>query len=694
MPSTKTYSWQQMPVLRLLLPLVAGICMQWYSPLPFYVWALTSAASILAIISYFFFSLKNKFRFSVLNGAAITVLFLLLGAVLVFKNDIRNDARWFAHDYNKGDYLMVRLLEPLVEKQNSYKALADVQFILSKTKTKTAKGILLLYLKKDTSVQHLTYGSQLILSGDVQDIKNAGNPGSFDFRQYCLFQGITHQVYLDSRGMVLLPQKKISWIQATILNIRYRTVQVLRNYISGAKDAGLAEALLIGYKDDLDKNLVQAYSNTGVVHIIAISGLHLGLINFLLLWLTKPLGRTRKTRYVRLFLILAILWAFSLVAGAQPSVLRSAVMFSCISIAQVIGRRSSMYNALALSAFLLLCFNPFWLWDVGFQLSYSAVLSILVFFRPIYNWVAPAGWFKRKLWELVAATLAAQLFTLPLVIYHFHQFPLFFLFANLVAVPLSSAILIGELVLIAVSFINTIAVVVGYILQKLIWLMNAYVEWLSAFSFATWNGFSLSIWQAVFLYGVLAGMSYWLIDKNKKAIWWLLSCLSCFVLLRSFSFAAAYRQKEMIVYNVPKHLAIDLIEGRTYTFIGDSDLLKDDFIRNFHLQPSRILHRISLSENRFVGHKCFEFANNKILIIDSTVRFHKATNRPLVDIVVLSKNPKLYINDLYKAFAVKKIVMDGSVSNWKKERWKKDCDSLHLSYYDVSEKGAFVMKVQ
>ena len=120
MPSTKTYSWQQMPVLRLLLPLVAGICMQWYSPLPFYVWALTSAASILVIISYFFFSLKSKFRFSILNGAAITVLFLSLGAVLVFKNDVRNDARWFAHDYKKGDYLMVRLLEPLVEKQKHW----------------------------------------------------------------------------------------------------------------------------------------------------------------------------------------------------------------------------------------------------------------------------------------------------------------------------------------------------------------------------------------------------------------------------------------------------------------------------------------------------------------------------------------------------------------------------------------------
>ena len=148
---------------------------------------------------------------------------------------------------------------------------------------------------------------------------------------------------------------------------------------------GLAEALLIGYKDDLDKTLVQSYSNTGVVHVIAISGLHLGLIYWLLLMLFKPLQK-RKLKWLRPVFILTGLWLFSLLAGAQPSVLRSAVMFTCIVLGDSFARKSSIYNTLALSALLLLCINPYWLWDVGFQLSYAAVLSIVIFMQPIYNW--------------------------------------------------------------------------------------------------------------------------------------------------------------------------------------------------------------------------------------------------------------------------------------------------------------------
>src|SRR5207249_5898697 len=159
-----------------------------------------------------------------------------------------------------------------------------------------------------------------------------------------------------------------------------------KKYISGEKEQGLDEALLIGYKDDLDKNLVQAYSNTGVVHIIAISGLHLGLIYWLLLLLTKPLKRRKKFNWLRLLLIISSLWLFSILAGGQPSVLRSALMFTVLAFGEVVLRRTNIFNSLAASAFVLLCINPFWLWDVGFQLSYAALLSILIFFKPVSNW--------------------------------------------------------------------------------------------------------------------------------------------------------------------------------------------------------------------------------------------------------------------------------------------------------------------
>ena len=195
--------------------------------------------------------------------------------------------------------------------------------------------------------------------------------------------------------------------------------------IKGDKELGLAEALLIGYKDDLDKTLVQSYTNTGVVHIIAISGLHLGLIYWLLVQLLKPLQRRKYMKWLRPVIIILGLWLFSLLAGAQPSILRSAVMFTCIVIGETIAKKTSIYNSLALSAFGLLCWNPYWLWDVGFQLSYSAVLSIIIFMRPVYNLLYVKNKILDFFWKINAVTIAAQILTLPLSIYHFHQFPVY-----------------------------------------------------------------------------------------------------------------------------------------------------------------------------------------------------------------------------------------------------------------------------
>ncbi len=192
------------------------------------------------------------------------------------------------------------------------------------------------------------------------------------------------------------------------------------------------------------------------------------------------------------------------------------------------------------------------------------MLSIVIFFRPIYNWF----YFENKLldwlWKLNAVTIAAQILTLPISIYHFHQFPVLFLFANLIAVPLSSAIVIGEIILVISSLVPLLAQGIGWVLENMIWLMNFYVERLGNVSFAVWNNLSISIIQTILLLGFIASASYWLMEKNTKAVWPALVCLIGFFALRSISFIQANHQKELIVYNVPKHQAIDVIDGRKY----------------------------------------------------------------------------------------------------------------------------------
>jgi competence protein ComEC len=687
----RIYLWRKAPFVRLLMALAAGIILQWHLQLSLFILLLGIVLSLGAALLHFFISIKWAYRFRTFNGLAINILLVLLGAVLVWVKDVRHEGNWIGRQIKEKEYIVVTLREPLVEKANTYKALARVENLYVKNSFREASGKIILYFKKDPLLLSLRYGSQIIFSKPLQEIKNAGNPGSFDYKQYSLFQGITHQAYLKATDFQILSTEKKDLFGETIFSCRKWVLNVLQRFIPGEKEQGLAEALLIGYKDDLDKNLVQSYSNTGVVHIIAISGLHLGLIYWLLLQLTKPLKRNKSSAWLRLVIIVASLWMFSLLAGGQPSVLRSAVMFSCIAFGEVIARRGHIYNTLALSAFLLLCYNPYWLWDVGFQLSYAAVLSIVIFFRPIYNWYRPQNKFIDWIWKLNAVTLAAQLLTLPISVYHFHQIPTLFLLTNLLAVPLSSGILIAEILLCALFFFESVANFLGWVLQGSIWFMNTYVERLDSVSFATWGGLSISILQAIMLTAAIVVFCFGLMEKQKELLWLSASCLLVFLAIRSFSFIDACRQKKLIVYNVPGHQAIDLVDGRTLRFMGDADLLEDDFIRNFHIQPSRVLHRIALAIPVFT--KEFDINNKNIALLDTTTRFAFPQQKPHLDVLILSKNPRLYISDLNRAFTIGQIVIDGSVPAWKAGLWKKDCESLRIPCHDVSEKGAFVMNL-
>ena len=288
------YIWKKAPFIRFLLPLIAGIVLQWHLQIqPAALWIVLCISSITGV-SFFFIPFFERYKFSALSGLSVTVLFIALGGLLSWYKNIQYAQDWFGKNYNNENILVVTLLENPVEKTKSYKANASVEYILQKDSCIKTKGTIILYFQKDSSLSILEYSSQLAITKTLQEIKNSGNPGSFDYKRYSLFQGITHQVYLKENEFAILKTTHKTFIQQLINNSRSKVLSVLRNNIKGEKELGLAEALLIGYKDDLDKTLVQSYSNTGVVHVIAISGLHLGLIYWLLAWFFKPLQK-RKT---------------------------------------------------------------------------------------------------------------------------------------------------------------------------------------------------------------------------------------------------------------------------------------------------------------------------------------------------------------------------------------------------------------
>ena len=675
---------------------MAGILIQWHSQLSINTWWVLTAISFISLLVFFILPFFNRYRFGFSYGIITCILFFSLGAMLTWQKDIRNNKQWLGNFYEGQNGLIVTLDEPLSEKTKSFKANATVSSLIKNGQSIRVKGKIILYFKKDSTLQ-LNYGSRILFKKPLQEIKNSGNPGGFDYKRYSLFQGITHQVYLKSDEFEVLNGKEENPFRKFIYSSRGKVLDILRTNIKGDKELGLAEALLIGYKDDLEQSLVQSYTNTGVVHIIAISGLHLGLIYWLLTLALKPFKKRKSAKWLNPVLIITGLWLFSLLAGAQPSILRSALMFTFIVLGESLTKKSYIYNTMAVSAFILLCINPYWLWDVGFQLSYAAVLSIIIFMRPIYNWFYIKNKIVDFFWKLNAVTLAAQILTVPLSIYHFHQFPNLFILTNFVAVPLSSAILLGEIFLCLISFIPVLALLLGKLISWHIWLMNTYIEKIETISISLWDGLQISIIQAILLVLFAVGISYWLMEKSKKGLKLGLFSLLCFVTLNSVSFIQSNQQQKIIIYNVPQKRAIDIVTGRNYFFIGDSDLLSSNFARNFHLKPSRVLYRITetkAADNIVKFENYINYEDKNILLLDETISFSPQQTKPTIDLLVISKNPKVYMKRLAASLDIKQIVFDGSVPAWKANYWKKDCDSLHIPWHDVTMKGAFVMRVR
>jgi len=645
------------------------------------------------------FSLALRFKLRFFTGLLLNGIIAGLAMLLTWQHDIRHEKKWFGHYYHDSEALLIRLVEPLTAKSRSYKCEGIIEAVYDNGKAIPAVGKILIYLSKDSISSSLNYGDEIIINQPIQKIRNSGNPGAFNYERYAAFQQVFHNVFLKGDEVVLLKQKNINLFWKIIFSSQKYIIDVLQKNLPADKNiTGIAEALLIGYKEDLDKDLVQAYSNTGVVHIIAISGLHLGLIYIMLVWIFGRLPFIKRSRFLKVLLILGSLWFFSLLTGASASVLRSAVMFTCIVIGKNYFTQTSIYNSLAASAFLLLAYNPYFLWDVGFQLSYLAVIGIVWLQQPIYRSLYIKNKQLDKLWNMIAVTLAAQVITFPICIYYFHQFPNLFLITNLLAVPLSTVILFAEILLIACSWVNIIAVYAGKLVSLLVWLMNIIIQTCDQFSFSTIDNIYADILSTWFLYAIVIGCCYWLIYNHKGMFRFMIISMFAFTMFMAFTKFSSYQQKKIIVYNVSKHKAIDFISGNKYFFCGDTVLQKDGMLQNFHLKPARVSMGLDKTNQLLPGligkSNYWSFFDKKILIIDSAVIYEPTDKKLAVDILLISNNPALKISGLITAVRPSIIIFDSSNSLWKIANWKKECIALALPCFSIPEQGAFVLDIK
>ena len=686
--------YKQAPFVRLLAALILGILLQWYCKIPLTILIVIAIIAVLVIITAALFFAERHILKLYLQSLGLQIILVIVGCGLVLIKDVRQHKNYLAKVVtNNAHQTVLTLTEPLVVKAKSYKAMAKVLQIIHGDTIATANANVILYIKKDSSQPLLQYGSVILTNKPLQLIKNSGNPGAFNYEQQSLFNGVTHQLFINTNDYVVLNYTISNWFKKYLYSLRNYVLQSIATNIPSAKEKGIAEALLIGYRDDLDKDLVQAYSNTGTIHVIAISGLHLGFIYLIIVSLFKPFAKQKWIQLVvKPIVTISILWIFSLLAGGAPSILRSAIMFTCIALGESFSKKTSIHNTLAISAFIILCINPFSLWDVGFQLSYAAVLSIVFFMQPIYKLLYVKHKVLDWLWKLNAVTLSAQILTIPITIYHFHQFPNLFLLTNLVAVPLSSIILAVELLLIALSWQPLLAGLLGKVVYALTWVMNSFTEWCNSFTFAITDYLQLSLLQCILMYIIIIAFTYWLLQKYKPSLYIALLVLVISLSINIKQVVQTNTQHQLIVYNVANQQAIDIVSGTQYSFIGDTAMYTNVLLKNFHLKPSRVLYgtKTNSATYPYQHHPMYLLGGNNVLLIDASYNYTTPTGKAIVAVAVLSKNPKVYMDSLAQHFSLQQVVADASNPLWKIKLWQNDCARLNIPFYNTNENGAFV----
>jgi len=666
--------WYQQPFIRITIAFITGIIIGKYYSVP-----VTFAQPIIIfcctfLIGFNFLPPRIKFRFAWIAGFLIHAGLIAFGWLLMNQN--QQKPKPFKHIP-----ISVILQEPLSNTAKSMKTIG-----------RFADQKIIIYFQKDEKLNELKVGSQILLYKYPDTIVNASNPGGFNFKLYAASQKIYYQTYLKKGDYQITNIKQISFAKKLLNQLSVWVLKTINQFIPENKEASVAEALLIGYKKNLDKELLQAYSNTGVVHIIAISGLHLGMIYGLLIFILKPLKKTRQSKWLQSFIILTVIWIFTLVTGAAPSILRSAIMFSFIIFAEQQGRTSPIYNGLAASAFCVLLYNPMLLWDVGFQLSYAAVISIVAFSKPITHSIYFENKLLRSAWQLTAITLSAQICTLPLLLFYFHQFPNLFIFTNFIAIPLSGLILYLEILLLVVAPLTSIATIIGKITTFLIKQMNELIENTAKIPFAVTENIQIDFWQTLILYIFIICSAIWMMKRKSSIFLLALFSLTAFVGIRSFSLLKAMRQQKIIVYFTPKISAIDIINGTNHQYIGNPSIYNDPLLVKNYLTPTRILYRASqpkLLINNIKNNSTVFSSTKKLIIINEKFNLSTIPSQQNIDLIILTGNPNISISQINQLIHCNQYVFDCSNPMWKIERWKKEAENLHLRYHSVPQKGAF-----
>lgn len=681
-------SYSKYPFLRLLFAFVFGIVAFEFISFGFSIIWLAAVASL--FVGFGFFAPKQirvHHKRSIFLGIAFQVSFILIGYGVAQMN---NRAPVIL-DLENASGVVCRITQTPVKKTKSFKSEAFIEKALISNNWVEINKKMIIYCPLD-SVAPFEYDDIVFIDAKVNRPQLPANPYQFNYKKHLEKKGVYYQSYIKKSNVKLLDKDK----QFTVDDFAEVSVQYSRKvFYTLVPDSGLssiATALLVGFQEELDPETKTSFSRVGAMHILAVSGLHVGIIFILLSKILFFLDRNIYTKIVQAIILLVFLWGYAVIAGFSPSIVRASLMFTFLIPMRSFNVQGNAYNNIASSAFVLLLWNSNYLFDVGFQLSYVAVFGIIYLYPMIKNWVDTKHWLLNQIWQLTAVSIAATIFTCPIVLYNFGQFPASFLISNLVAVPLSTFIIYVGLMALVCFKIPIISMILGKLLYGSLWVLKWSIDWIEALPYSYVDHLLINRFQVLILYVLIFSLILYFQTRkvNQFKLFLCTACLFMATLIQR-RYEVQYH-KEVYIYNLNKSSYIEYINGHQAVNVLDetlTDLNFGLFVRTNH-QHSGVFKNTTLHSDVNLFLPGFQIRDTRFFLIEKRISVSEDILE--TDYLILSNIKYLDINLIKRQFRFKQIILLNNHSKKKQKKLEELLTAGNLQFYSLSRDGCFRLK--
>ncbi len=641
--------------------------------------------AIILMFTIAFFYANKQYQTPFIFPVLVFLLSFFIGvAGVTFKNQL-NDKKHYSKQLQLSTNEPVSALitiESVLKSTNYHNKYEAEVFQLN---GKKSIGKILVNIKKDSAINQFQVDDHLAVKMVFSEIAEPLNPYGFNYKKYLRQQQIHHQIYGDNSQFLSL-KKTNQTIKGIAANIREKINVALIQHKFKNDELAVVNALILGQRQHLTSELQQSYIGAGAIHILAISGLHIGIILLILTAVFKPLHYFKHGKLMATALIIVVLWMYAIIAGMSASVVRAVAMFTAIAVGMFVNRPSGTYKTLVISMFFLLLFNPYYLFEVGFQLSYLAVFSIVWIQPKIYNLWKPKFWVLDKLWQLLTVSAAAQIGVLPLSLYYFHQFPGLFFVSNLVIIPFLGVILTVGIVIMALAVLQIVPQFLAEAYIFVIQQMNHFIGWIAHQEYFIIQQISMSFLLMVAFYALLFFGLKW---TEKKVFYRFALVLIALVSLQTVFIFEKYKREskdEFIVFNQSKASTIGKRNGNKIQFSSSTDSLKTSSNFKMAYLVGAELDEMLPSEKI---KNLYSFNNEIILVVDSLGLYKFTSVKPTI--IILRQSPKINLERLLKELNPKIIIADGTNYKSYLKDWEETCLKNKTPFHNTLQKGAFIL---